>query len=99
MLAQVVYGEARGESYDGQVAVAAVVLNRLEDSQFPNTLSGVVFQKNAFTCVNDGQYYMRPNQTAYKAAWKPCRVLTQPMVVCIIGIRKQQPVNGFGPEA
>ena len=68
MLAQVVYGEARGESYDGQVAVAAVVLNRLEDSQFPNTLSGVVFQKNAFTCVNDGQYYMRPNQTAYKAA-------------------------------
>lgn len=57
-----------GRELDGQVAVAAVVLNRLEDSQFPNTLSGVVFQKNAFTCVNDGQYYMRPNQTAYKAA-------------------------------
>lgn len=68
MLAKVVYGEARGESYDGQVAVAAVVLNRLESREFPNTMYGVVFQKNAFTCVNDGQYYLRPNQTAYKAA-------------------------------
>lgn len=68
MLAQVVYGEARGESYNGQVAVAAVVLNRLESNEFPDTMYGVVFQKNAFTCVNDGQYYLRPNQTAYKAA-------------------------------
>ena len=51
MLAQVVYGEARGESYDGQVAVAAVVLNRLEDSQFPNTLSGVVIsEKCLYLC-------------------------------------------------
>lgn len=68
MLAQVVYGEARGEIYDGQVAVAAVVLNRLEDDGFPDTLHGVVFQKNAFTCVNDGQYYLTPNRTAYQAA-------------------------------
>ncbi len=68
MLAQVVYGEARGEVYDGQVAVAAVVLNRLEDDAFPDTLRGVVFQKNAFTCVNDGQYYLSPNRTAYEAA-------------------------------
>lgn len=68
MLAQVVYGEARGEIYDGQVAVAAVVLNRLEDDAFPDTLYGVVFQKNAFTCVNDGQYYLSPNRTAYEAA-------------------------------
>lgn len=68
MLAQVVYGEARGEIYDGQVAVAAVVLNRLEDEDFPDTLHGVVFQKNAFTCVNDGQYYLAPNRTAYQAA-------------------------------
>ncbi|MGM9525664.1 MAG: cell wall hydrolase [Peptococcaceae bacterium] len=68
MLAQVVYGEARGEVYEGQVAVAAVVLNRLESTEFPNTLYGVIFQKNAFTCVNDGQYYLRPNRTAYEAA-------------------------------
>lgn len=68
MLAQVVYGEARGEIYTGQVAVAAVVLNRLEDANFPNTLYGVVFQKNAFTCVNDGQYYLQPDRKAYEAA-------------------------------
>lgn len=68
MLAKVVYGEARGEIYDGQVAVAAVVLNRLEDDEFPNTLRGVIFQKNAFTCVSDGQYYLTPNKTAYEAA-------------------------------
>ncbi len=68
MLAQVVYGEARGESYNGQVAVAAGVLNRMESDDFPDTMYGVVFQKNAFTCVNDGQYYLRPNRTAYQAA-------------------------------
>ena len=68
MLAKVVYGEARGEIYDGQVAVAAVVLNRLENEDFPDTLHGVVFQKNAFTCVSDGQYYLPPNRTAYQAA-------------------------------
>jgi len=68
MLAQVVYGEARGEAYNGQVAVAAVVLNRLESDAFPDTMHGVVFQKNAFTCVSDGQYYLSPNRTAYQAA-------------------------------
>lgn len=68
MLAQVVFGEARGESYNGQVAVAAVVLNRMESTDFPDTMYGVVFQKNAFTCINDGQYYLTPNRTAYQAA-------------------------------
>lgn len=68
MLAQVVYGEARGESYKGQVAVAAVVLNRVEHDAFPNTMHGVIFQENAFTCVDDGQYYLSPNRTAYQAA-------------------------------
>ena len=68
MLAQVVYGEARGESYRGQVAVAAVVLNRMEHDDFPNSMYDVVFQKNAFTCVSDGQYYLKPNRTAYQAA-------------------------------
>lgn len=68
MLAQVVYGEARGESYTGQVAVAAVVLNRVENDDFPDTMHEVVFQQNAFTCVSDGQYYLTPNRTAYQAA-------------------------------
>lgn len=68
MLAQVVFGEARGESYNGQVAVAAVVLNRMESDDFPDTMYDVVFQKNAFTCINDGQYYLTPNRTAYQAA-------------------------------
>lgn len=68
LLARVVYGEARGEPYLGQVAVAAVVLNRVKSSQFPNTISGVVYQPWAFTCVNDGQINMTPNDTAKKAA-------------------------------
>ncbi|MBP3625029.1 MAG: LysM peptidoglycan-binding domain-containing protein [Peptococcaceae bacterium] len=68
MLAQVVYGEARGESYNGQVAVAAVVLNRMEHDDFPDTIYEVVFQENAFTCVQDGQYYLTPNRSAYQAA-------------------------------
>lgn len=67
MMAHVVYGEARGESYTGQVAVAAVILNRVDSSLFPNSTYGVVFQRNAFTAVNDGQYYMSPNTSAYQA--------------------------------
>lgn len=67
-LAHAVYGEARGESYIGQVAVAAVVLNRVDSSQFPNTIDGVLFQTNAFTAVHDGQYHLSPNHTAYRAA-------------------------------
>lgn len=68
LLARVVYGEARGEPYTGQVAVAAVVLNRVRSSSFPNTVSGVVYQSGAFTCVSDGQINLTPNQTAYNAA-------------------------------
>lgn len=67
MLAHVVYGEARGESYEGQVAVAAVILNRMESNEFPDTLSNVIFQKNAITAVNDGQYWLQPDATAYQA--------------------------------
>src|SRR5690606_28584101 len=67
MLAHVVYGEARGESYEGQVAVAAVILNRMESSEFPDTLSNVIFQKNAITAVNDGQYWLQPDAAAYQA--------------------------------
>ena len=68
LLSRVVYGEARGESYTGQVAVAAVVLNRVKSSSFPNTISGVVYQSWAFDCVSDGQINLTPNETARKAA-------------------------------
>lgn len=68
LLARLIYAEARGESYTGQVAVGAVVLNRVESASFPNTISGVVYQRNAFTAVNDGQINLKPNQTAMNAA-------------------------------
>lgn len=68
LLARVVYGEARGEPYTGQVAVAAVVLNRVKSSSFPNTVAGVVYQSGAFDCVSDGQINLSPNQSAYNAA-------------------------------
>lgn len=68
LLARVVYGEARGEPYTGQVAVAAVVLNRVKSSSFPNSISGVVYQSGAFDAVRDGQINLTPNSTAKKAA-------------------------------
>lgn len=68
LLAKLIYAEARGESYTGQVAVGAVVLNRIASSSFPNTMSGVIYQPYAFTCVNDGQINLTPNETAKKAA-------------------------------
>lgn len=68
LLARCVYAEARGESYQGQVAVAAVVLNRVKSSSFPNTIAGVIYQPYAFSSVNDGQINLTPNQTAISAA-------------------------------
>ena len=68
LLARVIYGEARGEPYTGQVAVGAVVLNRVNNSNFPNTIAGVVYQSGAFTAVSDGQINLTPNSTAIKAA-------------------------------
>lgn len=68
LLAHLVYGEARGEPYLGQVAVAAVVLNRVASPLFPNTISEVIFQPGAFTAVSDGQFYLTPDETAYRAA-------------------------------
>ena len=68
LLARLIYGEARGESYVGQVAVGAVVMNRIRSSSFPNTMSGVIYQKYAFTAVDDGQINLTPNETAKKAA-------------------------------
>lgn len=68
LLARVIYGEARGEPYAGQVAVGAVCMNRVKSSSFPNTLSGVVYQSGAFDAVKDGQVNLTPDSTAKKAA-------------------------------
>jgi len=68
LLARLVYAEARGESYTGQVAVASVVLNRVKSSSFPNTVAGVIYQSGAFSVVNDGQLNLTPNKTAISAA-------------------------------
>lgn len=69
LLARAVNGEARGEPYEGQVAVAAVILNRVKHSSFPNTISGVIYQPGAFTAVSDGQINVPidENSTVYKA--------------------------------
>lgn len=67
LIANAVYGEARGEPYEGQVAVAAVILNRLESPDFPNTISGIIFQPLAFTAVADGQIWLEPNERAKEA--------------------------------
>ncbi len=68
LLAKCIHAEARGESYIGQVAVAAVVLNRVKHPSFPNTISGVIYQPYAFTAVADGQMGLEPNATAKRAA-------------------------------
>lgn len=68
LLARIINGEARGESYTGQVAVGAVVLNRVRSSSFPNTISGVIYQPGAFTAVSDGQINKPVVQTCVNAA-------------------------------
>ncbi len=67
LMANAVYGESRGEPYEGQVAVAAVILNRLESPDFPNTISEIIFQPGAFTAVADGQIWLTPNDRAKQA--------------------------------
>ncbi|MFJ7975273.1 spore cortex-lytic enzyme [Peribacillus sp. NPDC096379] len=67
LIANAVYGESRGEPYIGQVAVAAVILNRLDSPSFPNTISGVIFEPGAFTAVADGQIWLTPNERAKEA--------------------------------
>ena len=68
LLAKTIHAEGRGEPYTGQVAIGAVILNRVRSASFPNTISGVVYQKGAFTAVDDGQINLTPNETAMKAA-------------------------------
>ncbi|MDR9854607.1 spore cortex-lytic enzyme [Paenibacillus sp. VCA1] len=67
IMANAVYGESRGEPFEGQVAVAAVILNRVKSPSFPNTVHGVIFQPGAFTAVADGQIWLTPNEVARKA--------------------------------
>ncbi|GAE04848.1 spore cortex-lytic enzyme, lytic transglycosylase SleB [Paenibacillus sp. JCM 10914] len=67
IMANAVYGEARGEPFEGQVAVAAVILNRVKSPSFPNTPHGVIFEPRAFTAVADGQIWLEPNEQARKA--------------------------------
>lgn len=67
LMSNAVYGESRGEEYTGQVAVAAVILNRVQSESFPNTIAGVIYEPGAFTAVADGQINLTPNATAKKA--------------------------------
>ncbi|MCK8816473.1 cell wall hydrolase [Natroniella sulfidigena] len=79
LLARAVYSEARGEPYKGQVAIAAVVLNRVEDQEFPNSIKDVIFEPWAFTAVHDGQFWLEPDQESRDAVeealkgWDPSR--------------------------
>lgn len=70
LIARAINGEARGESYEGQVAVGAVILNRVKSSKFPNTITGVIYEPGAFTAVSDGQinHPIDESSTVYKAA-------------------------------
>lgn len=68
LLAKVISAEARGESYEGQVAVSAVILNRISHPSFPDSLSGVIYQKGAFSCVNDSNWYQAVAESSKRAA-------------------------------
>ena len=105
MMAKAIYAEGRGESYTGQVAIGAVIMNRVRSSSFPNTISGVIYQKGAFTAVADGQINLEPNQTAYDAArdamngWDPtygCLYYYNPAVATSAWIFNRQTVTVIG---
>ena len=105
LLAKAIYAEARGESYEGQVAVGAVIMNRVRSSKFPNTVSGVIYQSNAFTAVSDGQINLSPDKTAMNAAqdaingWDPtygCLYYYNPAVATSSWIFGRQTVTTIG---
>ncbi|MCI8989134.1 MAG: spore cortex-lytic enzyme [Clostridia bacterium] len=105
LLAKCIYAESRGESYTGQVAVGAVILNRVASSQFPNTISGVIYQRHAFTAVSDGQINLEPDKTAMNAAsdamngWDPtygCLYYYNPAVATSSWIFSRQTVTTIG---
>ena len=105
LLAKCIYAEARGESYTGQVAVGAVILNRVRSTKFPNTISGVVYQTGAFTAVTDGQINLAPDKTAMNAAqdaingWDPtygCLYYYNPAVATSSWIFSRKTVTTIG---
>ena len=105
LLAKCIYAEARGESYTGQVAVGAVILNRVASSKFPNTIAGVIYQKDAFTAVTDGQINLSPDKTAMNAAqdamngWDPtygCIYYYNPAVATSSWIFSRKTVTTIG---
>ena len=105
LLAKTIYAEARGESYTGQVAVGAVILNRVKSSKFPNTIAGVVYQQHAFTAVSDGQINLEPDKTAMNAAqdamngWDPtygCIYYYNPAVATSSWIFSRKTVTTIG---
>ncbi len=73
LMAKLVYCESRGEPFEGKVAVASVVLNRVMNTKFPNTISDVIFQKNAFSCVSNGKIVAQPNESCYDAVYEAIR--------------------------
>ncbi len=105
LLSCCVYGEARGESYTGKVAVAAVVLNRVKSSSFPNTIAGVIYQQGAFTCVSDGQINLGTTDECTRAAqdamngWDPtygCLFYYNPLTATSSWIRNKRVVTTIG---
>ena len=105
LIAKMINAEARGEVYIGQVAVGAVILNRVKSPSFPNTVSGVLYQKGAFTAVSDGQFNLEPTETAYRAAkdalngWDPtygCLYYYNPAVATSSWIFSRQTVTTIG---
>lgn len=105
LLAKCIYAEARGESYTGQVAVGAVILNRVRSTKFPNTVSGVIYQTGAFTAVTDGQINLAPDKTAMNAAqdaingWDPtygCLYYYNPAVATSSWIYSRKTVTTIG---
>ncbi len=105
LMAKAIYAEGRGESYTGQVAIGAVIMNRVKSPSFPNSISGVIYQKGAFTAVTDGQINLEPNQTAYNAArdamngWDPtygCLYYYNPAVATSAWIFNRKTVTVIG---
>ena len=108
ILARLVNGEARGEPYVGQVAVAAVVLNRVRSAAFPNTISGVIFQTGAFDAVWDGQFDLEPTADSVRAArdalngWDPsggCLYYYNPVTATNSWIRTREVQLTIGKHA
>lgn len=97
LLARLISAEARGEPYSGQVAVGGVVLNRVEHPSFPDTITGVIYQSGAFSCLTDGQFNQPVAESAYRPPKTPSTAGIPPAGLFTITIPKPPPINGFAP--